>query len=172
MPRRKMVFSTNTYYHVFNKSRTEETIFIQEKDYERFYLNLVRYDYEFKQKYNLTVKARCLMPNHFHLLLYLGDPGVDDYQWIIPNFMMKLQSSYAKYFNIKYSTPGSLRKDRYKIKPITNDAYMWAIVNYIQKNSEKHLKIPYEKWKRRSDINTKETFEKMIDSLEEIDLER
>ncbi len=170
MPRRKILFGANTYYHIFNKSKTEETIFRRKKDYERFYLTLLKYQEEFKP-FGVAVKAWCLMPNHYHLLVYLGDPGVDDYQWIIPRFMMKIQQSYAKYFNAKYQTPGSVRKDRYKIKPIHSDEYMRAIVNYIQKNSEKHLNIPAEQWMRRSDIDTKQDYEKIMNEVEEFVLE-
>ena len=95
MPRRKIEIIPNSYYHIFNKSLTENTIFIERKDYDRFYKSMLRFEEDYK-KDGFQIKAFCIMPNHFHLLLYIGeDPGV------LPQFMMKRQMSYAKYYNHK-----------------------------------------------------------------------
>ncbi len=169
MPRRYFDFEPGFYYHIFNRSKTRNTIFLESSDYQRFYDNLVRFQDDFKNL--VMVKAFCIMPNHFHLLVYL-DPGVDkNVDTLIPNFMLKIQMSYAKYFNAKYSTPGSIREWRYKIKKITDDSYMWAIVNYIQKNSEKHLGIPYTQRKYRSDIKIDNSYEEVLSQIEDYILE-
>jgi len=167
MPRRNFYFKPGAYFHIFNRSKDKQTIFIDHKDYKRFYLNLLRFEEDFEKQ--IKIKAYCIMPNHFHLLVYL-DPGVED-QSIIPNFMTKLQMAYAKYFNVKYLTPGSIRWWRYKVKHIQDDAYMWTIVNYIQRNSEKHLWVPYEDWKYRSDIKIDGNYEDMMKNLDENELE-
>ena len=67
--------------------------------------------------------------------------------------------------------PGSIWKWRYGIKHINNDNYLYAIINYIQKNSEKHLKIPYENWKYRSDIQINQDYQGLFDDLEKYTLE-
>ena len=84
MPRRKIQFIPDNYYHVFNRSKTRETIFIANEDYERFYKTIVRFQEEFK-KNGFAIKSYCLMPNHFHLLL---SPGTEK---DIPLFMQKVQ---------------------------------------------------------------------------------
>jgi len=125
------------------------------------------YQEEFK-KY-LSIKAFCIMPNHFHFLVHIIDPGVDNEK--LPQFMMKLLASYSKYFNTKYSTPGSIWDGRYKAKYIDNDEYIYTIINYIQKNSEKHLNIPYTQWKYRSDIKLNVPYEEMFADMENYILE-
>ena len=60
---------------------------------------------------------------------------------------------------------------RYKVKAINSDEYIYAIVNYIQKNSEKHLNIPYEEWKYRSDVKLDWTYEEIFEDLENYILE-
>jgi len=164
MPRRNIVFIPGEYYHCFNRSKDKQTIFNNDKDFERFYKEMLMFEEDLKKNW-FRIKAYCIMPNHFHLLL---SPGTEK---DIPLFMQKLQQGYAKYYNIKYSSPGTIWQGRYKVKHIENDSYMWTIVNYIQKNSEKHLWISYRDWKYRSDIKIDSTYEDMMKDLDENELE-
>jgi len=164
MPRRDIIFVPWNYYHCFNRSKDKETIFHNWKDYDRFYKEMLMFEEDLKNKW-FSIKAFCIMPNHFHLLL---SPGTET---DIPLFMQKLQQGYAKYYNIKYSSPGTIWQGRYWAKTIEDDSYMWAIVNYIQKNSEKHLGISYKDWKYRSDIKIDWDYEDMINDLEDYILE-
>ncbi len=164
MPRREIQFVSWNYYHCFNRSKDKQTIFHEHKDYERFYKEMLMFEEDLKKNW-FKIKAFCIMPNYFHLLL---SPGTEK---DIPLFMQKLQQGYAKYYNIKYSSPGTIWQGRYKVKHIDSDAYMRAVVNYIQKNSEKHLKIPYQDWRYRSDVKINWNYEDMMDELEENELE-
>lgn len=49
-----------------------------------------------------------LVMNHFHFYLYPNSANV------IPVFMKRLNDSFAKYFNLKYSRKGALIGSRYK----------------------------------------------------------
>ena len=48
--------------------------------------------------------------------------------------MLRLGTSYAKYFNIKYEEVGSLFQDRFRAKLIETDAYLLELSRYIHRN--------------------------------------
>lgn len=68
------------------------------------------------------------MLNHFHFLLR------QDTDASLTFFMLKLGTSYAKYFNIKYGEVGSLFQDRFKAKLIEKDEYLLQLSRYIHRN--------------------------------------
>lgn len=76
-----------------------------------------------------------LMPTHFHLLLKpLSDPNVSDY-------MHKLLTSYAKYFNIKHERRGHVFENRFQSRPVEDNQYLTYVSRYIHRNhSELSLK--------------------------------
>lgn len=74
--------------------------------------------------------AFCLMPNHFHLLLY------QDGERSISEFMRALSTSYTMYFNNRYDRVGSLFQGTYKARLIDNEAYWQHISRYIHLNPE------------------------------------
>ncbi|MBI3153329.1 MAG: transposase [Chloroflexi bacterium] len=63
MARRKTVFNSNNYYHIYNRGAHKINIFRNDRDYV-FLLKLVK---EQAQKCDITVIAYCLMDNHYHL---------------------------------------------------------------------------------------------------------
>lgn len=117
-------FQKHSYYHVYNRGNRKQNIFLQNKDYERF-LERLR---EYKEKFNVTILGYCLMPNHFHFLLR------QESDIPISLFMLRLGTSYAKYFNIKYSEVGSLFQGRFKAKLIDSDEYLLQVSRYIHRN--------------------------------------
>ncbi len=54
------------WYHVMNRGRRAEEIFIDKSDYELF-VDLLQ---EAAEMWNIRVAAYCLMPNHYHLLVH------------------------------------------------------------------------------------------------------
>jgi putative transposase len=81
-----------------------------------------------KQKLFIEVLAYCLMPNHFHLLLYQFDVPY------LEKFMRSLMTSYGKYFNLKYKRTGPVFESRYKAVRIDQDIYLQHITRYIHLN--------------------------------------
>jgi putative transposase len=53
-------------YHVLNRANGRQTIFRQEADYEAFEQVLA----EAGQRVDMRLLAYCLMPNHWHLVLW------------------------------------------------------------------------------------------------------
>lgn len=108
---------TDTIVHIYNRGVERRNVFLDEKDYLRFVLNLyefndttpalnvgyhinaspieVRLQYPRKEQL-VDILAFCLMPNHYHLMLK------ERMENGTTMFMRKLGTGYTNYFNIKY----------------------------------------------------------------------
>lgn len=117
-------FLKGGYYHIYNRGNRKENVFLQSRDYKRF-LKRTR---EYKDEFGITILCYCLMPNHFHFLLR------QDTEIPVTTFMLRLGTSYAKYFNIKYEQVGSIFQDRFKAKLIETDEYLLQLSRYIHRN--------------------------------------
>ena len=62
-----MRFEENTVYHIYNRSYNKNRIFYKEENYA-FFLNKLK-----TLKDLCEVFAYCLMPDHFHLLIYVPE---------------------------------------------------------------------------------------------------
>ncbi|MFT4062850.1 MAG: transposase [Edaphocola sp.] len=120
------------FYHIYNRGNNRENLFIHEDNYG-YFLNLV-------SKYLLPVAeiyAYCLLKNHFHILLRIKDNApVADEKLHLP--FSNLFNAYAKAINKKYNRDGSLFKERYKRKRITDEQYLINTIIYIHLNPVKH----------------------------------
>src|SRR6056297_96108 len=136
MSYRKDEFSPGEFYHIYNRGNSKQVIFKESSDYTRFQQLLfacndpapisIRDSQDLKggvfsiprTDELVAVGAYCLMPNHFHLLLSpLIDEGVSQ-------FMRKLGTGYAMYFNKKYDRTGGLFEGKFKAKLADNDEYL------------------------------------------------
>lgn len=114
----------DSHYHIYNRGHHKQNIFLEWNDYTRF---LKKLD-EYQKAVGVKIICFCLMPNHFHLLLkQLADEQ-------ILKFMLRLSTSYSKYFNIKYEQVGSVFQDRFKAKTIDNEEYLIYLSAYIHLN--------------------------------------
>jgi len=153
---RKITISTGEFYHVYNRGTEKRIIFLDNQDYDRFLLllyicngeiavNLRRQGRTFaklakvdKGKPLVGICVYCLMPNHFHFVLYeLNEGGV-------ALFMQKLITAYTMYFNKKYSRSGVLFQGKYKAVHINSDSYFQYLIAYIHLNP---VKLIEPKWK-------------------------
>ena len=78
-------------------------------------------------KYKVIVHTFVLMTNHMHLLIETPQPNLNQ-------FMRKLLSDYASYYNHWYQRSGSVFKSRYGSFLIQYDGYYEAVVRYICRN--------------------------------------
>ena len=141
-------FTENAYYHVYNRGVEKRVIFLDEQDYTVF-LGLLK-KYLVGENYNkanrhkavtigseVQLLAYCLMPNHFHLLLYqVSQEGV-------AKLMRRVTTGYVMYFNSRYARVGGLFQGRYRASRINADAYLHHISRYIHLNPEQHQTWPY-----------------------------
>jgi len=73
----------------------------------------------------VRVLAYCAMGNHYHLLLEEIRQGG------ITQFMRKLGTGYARYFNNKYDRVGVLFQSRFKNIVVDNERYLQYLLVYI-----------------------------------------
>jgi REP element-mobilizing transposase RayT len=146
MPSRNVikVYAPDSYYHVYNRGVGKQTIFHDEQDYTVFLGLLKRHldaephqDRQGRQYDHLyddvELLAYCLMPNHFHLLLYLKEPGA------ITRLLRGMSTAYTMYYNKRYTRVGGLFQGTYKASRITTDDYLTHISRYIHLNPAKPL---------------------------------
>lgn len=128
-----------SFYHVYARGINRQRIFREPADFEKFLKLFARYlsleeahnkiGLSFPNFYNkLDLLAFCLMPNHFHLLVYQYQ------QKAMTEFMRSVLTSYSMYFNKKYKRSGPLFESRYKASLISDDAYLEHISRYIHMN--------------------------------------
>ncbi|MBA2279092.1 transposase [Candidatus Saccharibacteria bacterium] len=143
----RKIYLHNTHYHIYNRGVNKRRIFLDEEDYSVFLNLFKRYlsrhpvlDYkkrEYPWLYNdLELLAFCLMPNHFHLLVYQLEEDA------IRKLLKNVCGTYTIYFNKKYKRVGPLFQDRFKASMITDDAYLHHISRYIHLNPK-----AYKTWK-------------------------
>jgi putative transposase len=86
---------------------------------------------------SIELLAYCLMPNHFHLLLYqIEESGMT-------KLMHGIMTSYSRYFNNKYGRTGPLFESRYKASRVSSDEYLLHISRYIHRNPDAWMDYPY-----------------------------
>lgn len=142
---RPVPFAIDEYYHVYNRGVDKRVIFSSPQDYLRFtsllYLANGTKDVIFEDVDTTAVFSHdrgepivaicgyCLMPNHFHFLLYeIIDGG-------ITKFMRKMCTGYSMYFNKKYERTGALLQGRFKAKHVNDDEYLRHLLTYIHMNA-------------------------------------
>ena len=144
-------FEPDTMYHVYNRGVDKRIIFKDEQDYAVF-LDFLKYalltDSQTDEAFDPSVisaatrfnfrrlglsnevdlVAFCLMPNHFHLLVY--QHSIDG----ITKLMRSIATGYSMYFNKRYERKGTLFQGRYKASTINSDSYWDHISRYIHLN--------------------------------------
>ena len=125
MPRGSRVISVTGIYHIILRGSGKQIIFEEDEDRKLFLATLVK----LSREQDVKIIAWCLMSNHIHLLLQVGEhPGL---------FMKRLNTSYAKFFNEKYERVGHFFQDRFKSEVVEDEAYLTTVVRYIHQNPVK-----------------------------------
>lgn len=129
MPRTLRVDVGDVVYHVLNRSTARLKIFEHDKDYQAFEAALE----EAKEKYPMRLLAYCIMPNHWHLVLY---PEFDGQ--LVP-FMRWLTMTHAHRWHAAHKTIGSghLYQGRYKSFPVETDEHFLQLVRYVERNAKR-----------------------------------
>ena len=113
------------YYHLYNRTNNDEVLFRDKENYLYFLKKYRRYLAEF-----VDTHAYCLMPTHFHFLIYLKSEEMAKFK----NNLGILISSYTKAINKKYRRHGSLFQQHTKMKIIYDESYLLAVMTYIHQN--------------------------------------
>lgn len=111
------------YHHVVNRGVEKRDIFLEPEDYQRFLEILC----DTCKIYKVIVHSYCLMTNHYHLLIETAQENLS-------KVMRAVNAHYAGYFNRKYQRVGHLWQGRFKSWFVTDEAYLYTLVKYIEFN--------------------------------------
>ncbi len=113
----------NAWYHVMNRGRRAENIFLEKLDYKMFVILLQ----ETSEMWNIRIAAYCLMPNHYHLLVHTPEANIS-------RAMRHVNGVYTQRFNSRHHLDGQLFRGRYKSILVSGDSYLLQLVRYIHRN--------------------------------------
>ena len=126
MPRRLRFASGGYVYHVLNRAVGRARIFRKPRDYEAFE-EILR---EAKERVPVRLLAWCVLPNHWHLVLWpRGDGDLSE-------FMRWLTVTHTQRWHAAHGTAGTgpLYQGRFKSFPIEEDEHLWTVLRYVERN--------------------------------------
>ena len=114
-------------YHVLNRSNARMQIFDSPADYELFEQVL---DQALERVAMRTV-AYCLMPNHWHLVLWPREDGD------LPEFMRWLTVTHTQRWHAAAGTAGTghVYQGRFKSFPVQSDVHCLRVCRYVERNA-------------------------------------
>lgn len=165
MPSRKIAFVKDEYFHIYNRGNSKQPIFLDEEDYKHFTQclfvcnskkHLVFRDDVVDKNIDafsldrgtplVSVGAWVLMPNHFHLYLTISSQMSDIWEKNpVTEFMRRVSTAYAKYFNAKYNRTGGLFEGVFKAVHVENDTQARYLFSYIHLNPVKLIEPLWKK---------------------------
>lgn len=122
MARPLRVHVAGGWYHVTARGQRRDEIFESDRDYLKF-LELVA---GMRERYRVRVRAYCLMPNHYHLLLSTPDANLN-------RAMHWLNVSFSRYVNTVRRQVGPVFQGRYHAV-LLETGYGFAVSRYIHMN--------------------------------------
>jgi len=110
-----------------NRGAGRQTLFDDETDYDQF-VSLME---QARQRVGMRVLAYCLMPNHFHMLLW---PETDD---ALTDFMHWLTVTHSQRRHAKLGTTGTgpIYQGRFKSFPVEQDGHFFSVARYVERNA-------------------------------------
>ncbi len=126
MPRRQVIFQADNYYHIYNRGNNRQLIFFERDNYLYFLRQLKKH----LIPNSVDIIAYCLMPNHYHLLVYLK---TDHFSKLMQAFSL----SYTKAINKRHERLGSLFQGRFQAIHVDGEEYLLHLTRYIHLNPVK-----------------------------------
>lgn len=126
MPRTARVAAGGLVYHVLNRGNGRAEFFHKPADYQAFE-KLMR---EAKDRVPMRVLGYCLMPNHWHLVLWPESDGD------LSAYMGWLSNTHVHRYRQHYHDVGSghLYQGRFKSFPIQADEHLLTVLRYVEAN--------------------------------------
>jgi putative transposase len=126
MPRRPRTATGGYAYHVLNRAVARAAIFQKHGDYDAF----ERVLRQAKNTVPTRLLAYCLMPNHFHLVLWPDQDGElsEFLHWLALTHTMRWHAHYHS------SGTGPLYQGRFKSFPVQEDEHLITVCRYVERN--------------------------------------
>ena len=140
MPRTERTDVGEYVYHVLNRANARLRIFDSDKDYQLFE-NILE---EAVEKYDMRLLSYCIMPNHWHLVLYPKNDGD------LARFMGWVTNTHTRRWHTEKDTigQGHLYQGRYKSFLCQDDNHFLALARYVERNAKRaNLVKKAENWK-------------------------
>lgn len=153
---RKIEFSVGEFYHLYSRGVNKNTIFTDDADRNKFIKLLFACNNDNPVIFRdiadqplekirrgetlVAIGAYCLMPNHFHILVY------EKLESGISKFMTKFLTAYSMHFNKKHERRGPLFESRFRAEHADTDEYLKYLFSYIHLNP---IKLIRPDWKEK-----------------------
>jgi putative transposase len=127
MARRLRVAAGGVVYHVLNRSVGRRKLFRKDGDYAAFEKALG----EAFERMGVPVLAYCLMPNHWHLVLWPAKDGQ------LSTFVRLLSVTHTQRYHAHYHTAGTgpIYQGRFKSFPVQEDRHLLVCCRYVERNA-------------------------------------
>lgn len=111
------------YHHVVTRGNNKQRIYLSDHDRENF---LVILDWV-ARRYDWDVLTYCLMRNHYHLVLKIGQLG-------LARGMCELNGIYALYFNSQHGRINHVFGRRYWSEVARTEYHLKNVIRYVVQN--------------------------------------
>ncbi len=160
-------FEPTIFYHVYNRGINGNNIFFEDKNHQYFLKKWKELLAPFFETY-----AYCLMPNHFHFLVYVKEISPEikaiisglntsksveflnnktNYNDFLASQFKRLFSGYSLAINKQQGRTGSLFQKRFKRVSIKDEYRLWYLIAYIHHNPIHHkYRNNFSDWKYSS----------------------
>src|SRR5712691_2380519 len=127
MGRTKRADDGGMVFHVLNRANARATIFKTPEDYAAFERVLK----EALDRVAMRVLSYCVMPNHWHLVLWPRRDGD------LSQFMGWLTLTHTQRWHAQHDTVGTghLYQGRFKSFPVQSDEHFLTVCRYVERNA-------------------------------------
>ncbi len=139
MPRTARVAPGGMVYHVINRGVGKQQLFFSDDDYLAF----ERVIAETLEKRSMRIVSYCLMPNHWHFVLWPENDGD------LGRFMQRLTVTHVTRWQKNYNMVGfgHVYQGRFKSFPVETGEYFYQVVRYAERNALRaNLVTQAEEW--------------------------
>ena len=116
--------ASEVYFHAYNRVVENSLLFPHERNYHFFMTKIEKY----LDKSKLEMVAFCLMPSHYHFVLFQRVPEA------VSEFISNVCNGYAKALNKQMNRTGHLFESKYKMKIVDETAYLTHLTRYVHMN--------------------------------------
>ncbi len=133
MPRRPRIAPGGLAYHVLNRRAGRQRLFASPGDYVVFE-KILQAAYE---QTRLRIAAYCLMPTHWHLLLWPRSDGE------LSEVMRWITVTHSQRWHAHRETAGTgpVYQGRFKSFPVQTDDHFLAVARYVERNALRAEKV-------------------------------
>lgn len=127
MPRQPRVAPGGLVYHALNRGVARLPLFEKDGDYAAF----ERVVTAAIAKHPIRILAYCLMPNHWHFVLWPAGDGE------LTDFLRWLTHTHTQRWHAHYHTAGTghVYQGRFRAFPIQEDDHLFAVLRYVERNA-------------------------------------